>query len=184
MTYVRSMREDKIQMVPYDPSWAERFGEQADRLAVVLGNRLVQGIEHIGSTAVPGLCAKPIIDMLAVIDDVDAIRELTVELAAISWVRDPEPRDLPEERLSFCYPSRERRTHHLHVVSDRHPGWPGWVAFRDRLRRDDATREEYARLKRSLAMRFGDDPNERDRYRSGKAALITEITAEELQSPL
>lgn len=177
------MRADKIEMVPYDSSWVERFAERAEHLAAVLDGSLVRDIEHIGSTAVPGLCAKPIIDMLAVVDDVDAVRDLTAELAAISWVRDPEPRDLPEERLSFCFPSRERRTHHLHVVLDRHPGWRGWIAFRDRLRRDDELLEEYARLKRSLASRFGDDPNERDRYRSGKAELIAEITAEELRSP-
>lgn len=57
------------------------------------------------------------------------------------------------------------------------------LQIRDRLRHDYAILEEYATLKRSLASRFGDDPNERDRYRSGKAKLIAEITAEELQSP-
>lgn len=174
------MRRDPIEMLPYDRAWAEDFVRQADRLHPVLSPHLARNLEHIGSTAVPGLCAKPIIDMLAVVRHVDAVQGHQEDLATLSWIRDPEPRDVTEHRLSFCFPSRERRTHHLHVVSEDHPGWRGWIAFRDRLRRDGEAAAEYAELKRDLASTYGHDPNERDRYRSGKAGLIARMTAEEI----
>lgn len=168
-------------MASYDPAWLNQFAEQAAVLTDVLAERLIREIEHIGSTAVPGLCAKPIIDMLAVVDDIDAVEALTTVLAGLSWVRDPETRDATERRLSFCHPTRERRTHHLHVVLDGHGGWRGWLAFRDRLRCDAVVRSDYANLKQRLAAKFGKDPNDRERYRAGKAELIQRITSLELE---
>lgn len=70
-----SVRIDPIWMVPYDPVWARSFADQAGVVSGVLAEHLFAPVEHIGSTAVPGLCAKSIIDMLAVVDDTDAVRE-------------------------------------------------------------------------------------------------------------
>lgn len=130
------MRLDPIEMHPYDHGWVSDFNREADRLRAVIDPVLTVDLLHIGSTAVPGLCAKPIIDMLAVVHDVDAVREVEDELHDLSWIRDPKSRDATEGRLSYCYPSLERRTHHLHVVREDHASWRSWVPFRDRLRRD------------------------------------------------
>jgi GrpB-like predicted nucleotidyltransferase (UPF0157 family) len=79
--------------------------------------------------------------------------------------------------LSFCTPSIEWRTHHLHVVEEASGGWKGWLAFRDALRADPKLAAQYAALKREMADRYGQDPNQRDEYRNGKAAFITDVTA-------
>ena len=89
----------------------------------------------MGSTAVPGLPAKPIIDMLAVVDDIEtAPRSPEDLLGTTGWVHAPEPFDASERKLSFCFPDVARRTHHLHVVEERSGNWRGWLAFRDYLR--------------------------------------------------
>lgn len=176
---VARVRLDRIEIVEHDDAWATSFAEQSDRLTAAIGGRLVRDIEHIGSTSVAGLCAKPIVDMLAVVDNIDAIADLDEALQALSWLSAPEPDDPVQRRRSYCYPTREHRTHHLHVVEEDHPYWRGWLAFRNRLRRDAIAAAEYGALKRELATRFGSDPNERGRYRSGKAELIQHLTAEE-----
>ena len=170
------MRRDPIVMVDHDPAWAAAFARQRDRVTPALAPALVRPVEHIGSTAVPGLAAKPIIDMLAVVEDIDAVDLLVDALGAVGWVAAPEPGDEAGRRRSFCTPSVERRTHHLHVVEARAEGWPGWLAFRDRLRTEPAVAAEYEALKRRLANEAGADPNDRAAYRDGKAPFIRSVT--------
>lgn len=175
------MRLDPIVIVAYDHHWAENFECERVRLEAVLGPVLIRPIEHIGSTAVPGLSAKPIIDMLAVVTTIDdaAIRRHSMD--DLGWIHAPEPDDSAERRMSFCTPSKERRSHHLHVVEDRHPAWRGWLAFRDHLRAHGEVVAEYAELKRTLAVAHGCDPSERVAYRRGKAGFIRSITATALR---
>lgn len=139
---------------------------------------LVRRVEHIGSTAVPGLAAKPIIDMVAVVRDIDETRGAIDALREVGWLHAPEPSDAVNRRLSFCTPSLEWRTHHLHVVEETSAGWKGWLAFRDVLRVEPELAAEYGALKREMADRYGHDPNQRDEYRNGKAAFITHVTAQ------
>ena len=112
------VRRDPIRMFPYDPDWASRFERERVRLTPILQPYLVQPLEHIGSTSVPGLAAKPIIDMLAVVDDMSPVTSEEDSLQQIGWLLAPEAADDIERRLSFCTPSRELRTHHLHVVEE------------------------------------------------------------------
>jgi GrpB-like predicted nucleotidyltransferase (UPF0157 family) len=170
------MRRDPIVIVEYDDAWPSMFEVERARLAAVFAPALVRPIEHIGSTAVPGLAAKPIVDMLAVVDDIEGVGRLLPGIDEIGWVRAPEPNDEAQRRLSLCSPSVARRTHHLHVVEERSDGWRGWLAFRDGLRADPGAAAEYAALKRDLADRHGADPDERDAYRAGKADFIVEVT--------
>lgn len=163
------MRQDLITVVPYDASWPESFERQRAVLEPVLAGVLTGPIEHIGSTAVPGLAAKPIIDMLARVSDQLAVPALGDQLLA------PEPGDAEGRRSSWCRPSVEHRTHHLHVVEGDSTGWPTWLAFRDHLRRHPDRAAEYADLKLRLAAA---DPVDRVRYRAAKAPLIMAILAE------
>jgi GrpB-like predicted nucleotidyltransferase (UPF0157 family) len=153
------VRLDPIVMFPYDPGWAASFESQRRRIAALLAGWTTRAIEHMGSTAVPGLPAKPIIDMLAVVGAIDAAASPPDRLlGAAGWVH------------------AAWRTHHLHVVEESSGDWRGWLAFRDYLRSDADAVAEYAALKSRLAAAHGDDPNERDAYRHGKADFIANIT--------
>ena len=147
------MRLDPIVIVPYDPDWPASFARQQLVVETALGAALVRPVEHIGSTAVPGLAAKPIIDMLAVISNVDEFPQGALE--PYGWIHAPEPDDVEQRRLSYCLPSVEERTRHLHVVEESFASWQGWVAFRDYLRAHPDATEEYAALKAHLPMPTG-----------------------------
>ena len=110
------VRKNPIRMYPYDPDWAPSFERERLRLTPILQPFLVQPLEHIGSTSVPGLVAKPIVDMLAVVKDISPMIAEEESLRQIGWLLAPEPGDDIKRRLSFCTPSRELRTHHLHIV--------------------------------------------------------------------
>jgi GrpB-like predicted nucleotidyltransferase (UPF0157 family) len=170
------MRLDPIVIVPYDPAWATSFDVERDRVQGALADLLIRPVEHIGSTAVPGLAAKPIIDMLAVVADIDEAHGAIARLQGVGWIHAPEPTDGVDRSLSFCTPSIARRTHHLHVVEGASADWPGWLAFRDHLRTHPDVAVEYAALKIQLAARYGAEPNERDAYRSGKAGFVARMT--------
>ncbi len=169
-------------MCPHDPDWASSFQRERARLAPVLQPYLVLPLEHIGSTSVPGLVAKPIIDMLAVVGDISPVIAVEGFLRRLGWVLAPEPADQIERRLSFCTPSIERRTHHLHVVEESFSGWRGWLAFRDYLRANPTVAREYGELKTHLSIARGSDPNERDSYRAGKEDWVGTVTARALRT--
>jgi GrpB-like predicted nucleotidyltransferase (UPF0157 family) len=166
------VRRDPIVIQPHDPRWAQDFDVQRTALQQVLAGRLVAPVEHIGSTSVPGLPAKPIIDMVAVINDYAAFAPALPELDRIGWVHAPEPGDEDDRKWSVCFPSVEHRTHHLHVVEHGSGSWRDWLLFRDYLRTHVDAAERYATLKRELAAA---DRNDRPRYRAGKAPLIGEL---------
>ena len=98
-------------------------------------------------------------------------------MAAAGWLHAPEPYDSPESRLSFCFPSIEHRTHHLHVVEDASPDWRGSLAFRDRLRADYSVAREYASLKTGAGRRSTETtPTSATPTAAGKAAFILGVT--------
>jgi GrpB-like predicted nucleotidyltransferase (UPF0157 family) len=149
-------------VVPYDPAWPRLFEEERAVLEAVLGAWLEGGIHHIGSTAVPGLAAKPIIDMVAGVHDLDAARAAFAPLQALG------------------YQYREHRPEaHLFVKSDRgvhltQPGSDLWLerlAFRDALRSDTDLARAYAEWKREHASR---DPT-RDPYTADKRSFILPV---------
>ncbi|WP_205864549.1 GrpB family protein [Planctomonas sp. JC2975] len=159
---------DRIHIEDYDPAWPSLFHEQQQALADALCEVLVRPIEHIGSTSVPGLPAKPIIDMLAVVRRYEDVRPVLPILSDAGWRLAPEPGDEGARKYSLCFPSIERRTHHLHVVE---PAW-GWrdlLLYRDYLRAHPQAVAEYAILKRRLAAL---DDEDRPKYRAAKAPFI------------
>ncbi|MEV0718158.1 GrpB family protein [Asanoa sp. NPDC050611] len=165
-------RQDPIIVVPYDDGWPVSFAHERDRVEAALGDLLVGRVEHIGSTSVPGLAAKPIVDMSAVIGSYDQGAGVARALAAIDWVAAPEPGDVAQRKWSFCYPDTAWRTHHLHVWEAADPTWPGLLRFRDHLREHPAVAAEYARIKSDLA---ATDDRDRPKYRAGKAPFIEHV---------
>ena len=157
-----------IEIVPYDPKWPDRFeAEKAVLLDVFSSVRC--WIEHVGSTAVPGLGAKPIIDIMLGVDrlaDVER-RICDLETRGYEYIQRYES-EFPERRL-FAKPQQRPRHVHLHAVERSTAFWHSHVLFRDFLRRHVAVAQEYCALKKRLAAEFGDD---RDGYTNAKTAFI------------
>lgn len=164
-------RHDPIVITAYDPAWPDLFAREQVRIEQVLQPWLSATVEHIGSTSVPGLAAKPIIDMLGRVPAYvpEQTEAIAGALAAIGWIHAPEPADHIGRKWSFCFPDPAWRTHHLHLVEDG-SDWPILLAFRDHLRAHPEDAAEYARIKAELAAADGRD---RPRYRAGKAPFIT-----------
>jgi GrpB-like predicted nucleotidyltransferase (UPF0157 family) len=155
-----------------DKGWA-RLGEiEREQLLVVLAPWLVNGIEHIGSTAVPGLAAKPIIDLMASVTDPDlVVVEAAKGLEGGGRHYVPSELDGRTWRRFFVKPdpSGRKRVAHLHVIASRHPRWEEQLAFRDALRRDNALARRYEELKQILTHRRGGD---REAYAKSKVDFI------------
>ncbi|HEX3608242.1 MAG TPA: GrpB family protein [Solirubrobacterales bacterium] len=161
--------DEPIQLSSYDPSWPARFEEEQATLAAAIGKWAVGGIHHVGSTAVPGLAAKPIIDILAGVRDLDESRACFEPLAGLDYLYAPY---LSEEMHWFCKPHPSRRTHHLHLIPVDSKRYADEFAFRDRLRHDPKVAEEYVALKRRLADRFA---NDREAYTNAKSGFIRHV---------
>ncbi len=146
-----------IALSPYDPRWAVLFEHERARLEVALADWLVGPVEHIGSTSVPGLAAKPIIDMMA------PVRSLIEAAAAIEVVTTLGYRHglhRPEEAHYFFLPETDNwweRTHQLHLTEPTSLLWRRRIAFRDALRARADHRVRYDQLKRDLAQAHGAD---------------------------
>lgn len=163
------------EICPFDPGWRDSARAECTRLAAVLGPWLVDGVEHIGSTAVPGLPAKPVVDLMASVRDPDVVaREASAELAADGWCAVPPELDGRPWRRFFVKPDAPglRRVAHLHVLAAGHPRWDQQLAFRDALRRDPGLAARYAGLKRRLATRHADD---RESYTRAKSDFVAEV---------
>jgi GrpB-like predicted nucleotidyltransferase (UPF0157 family) len=135
-----------ITLVEYDPSWPELFEQEANRIRSVLGRKALQ-IEHVGSTSVPGLCAKPIIDMLLVVKDSADEPSYVPALEAAGYTMRIREADWFEHRL-FKGPDTDIN---LHVFSAGTSEIDRMLRFRDWLRSNESDREKYAQVKRSLA---------------------------------
>ncbi|MGH2974887.1 MAG: GrpB family protein, partial [Solirubrobacterales bacterium] len=148
------------------PEWRARFERERGALEDAIGRWIVGGVHHVGSTAVPGLEAKPIVDILVGVRDLDESRQCFKPLAQLGYMHAPY---LPTEMHWFCKPHPSRRTHHLHLVPAGSQRYRDELAFRDRLREDPVLADEYATLKRSLAGRFADD---REAYTDAKSDFV------------
>ncbi len=167
---------EEIAVVAYDADWPRRFEEEAARLRARLPGALLGRIEHFGSTAVPGLAAKPIVDMLVEVSSLEAARrEIVPLLEADGYDYFWRPLfDVDEPPYYAWFIRRDaagRRTHHIHMVEADSVLWER-LAFRDRLRASPETARRYAELKRELAARF---PGDRVAYTKGKTEFIAGV---------
>lgn len=163
-----------VTLLEYDPEWPNRFDREAIRIRSVLGNKALQ-IEHVGSTSVPGLCAKPIIDILLVV--IDSADETTyvpdLEKAGYTLrIREPE---WFEHRL-FKGPDTDIN---LHVFSEGASEVNRMLRFRDWLRSNNADRDKYASVKRNLAQRQW---RHVQHYADAKSSIVHEIMERQTRS--
>jgi GrpB-like predicted nucleotidyltransferase (UPF0157 family) len=173
-------RED-LAIVPYDPQWPEFFRREKEHLLRCLPNELIRRIEHFGSTAVPGLAAKPIVDILVEVTDLQATRtEITPCLMSQGYDyfwRPTHGDDGPPWYAWFIKrdSTSSTRTHHIHMVE--HDFTDHWdrLLFRDYLIEHPQIANEYQTLKTRLASRY---PNDRVAYTQRKTEFINRVTRE------
>lgn len=161
-----------VELMPYDPGWPAQAGRFASELAAVLAPWLLSPVEHVGSTAIPGLAAKPVIDVMALVgskDDTAAAAGPALE--GLRWMHVPPEADNRPWRQFFVRVSADgrHRLAHLHLMSAGAARWEEQLRFRDALRASRELRDEYAGLKTRLAAEFAHD---RERYSTAKASYI------------
>lgn len=161
-----------VEVVDADPAWPLLFAEEHRRLARALPAAVL--IEHVGSTSVAGLAAKPTIDILVVVAPAElpgaipVLRSLGYQYVPASFADDPDHAFLHRLR-------RGKRTHHLHLVSAASPLPDRYLLFRDYLRAHPDAAARYESVKRELAARY---PTDRDRYVVEKPTVVVELLAE------
>jgi GrpB-like predicted nucleotidyltransferase (UPF0157 family) len=173
----RVIREE-IALAPYDPEWPESFQRERDHLLSCFPGPLIRRIDHIGSTAVPGLAAKPIVDVLVEVVDLEMARaqivpELEAQGCDYFWRPLRGDHGPPFYAWFIRRDAAGVRTHHIHMGDGTVLELWDSLLFRDYLIEYDASAREYEALKRGLASEF---PNDRARYTQGKAEFVTEIT--------
>lgn len=158
-----------IVIVQYDPRWPAMFERESERIQAALGDRAL-AIQHIGSTAVAGLAAKPIIDILVGVRHTADLDGCIGPLTRFGYIYDTFP-EFPDRRF-FRDGPMGAGPHHVHCARYRSDFWEDKVLFRDWLRTGPEAANEYLMLKLDLAGRFGQDRESHERYTDGKNAFI------------
>lgn len=157
----------KIEVIAYDPDWPIRFSEESEVIRSILGNELI-AIHHIGSTAIPGIYAKPIIDILPVVREIEHVDNYNPRFVVEGY----EPMGefgLPGRR--YFKKGGDNRTHHLHIYQVDNPEIDRHLAFRDYMIAHPEEALVYANLKRDLAEKYSTDI---DAYCDGKDEFVKE----------
>ncbi len=169
---------ESFDLADYDPNWPVMFRQESDLLAEALGECVVD-IKHVGSTSVPGLRAKPIIDILVAVESFDPVEEYIRKLAPLGYHHHSHDDD--DERLFFW--KGVPRTHHLHVVEYATWEHQRHIIFRDYLRAHPDIAQWYEQIKQELSIAF---KHNRPAYTKGKTAFIKSImtrAVEEIVDP-
>jgi GrpB-like predicted nucleotidyltransferase (UPF0157 family) len=178
---IRRLTAEDVAIAEYDPRWPDMFREEKAHLLSCCPNGLIRRVEHFGSTAVPGLAAKPIVDMLVEVSDLEATRTQIAPLLEAQgyeclW-RPTHGDDGPPFYAWFIKRNRPCgvRTHHIHMVEAHFTEQWTSLLFRDYLIEHPEIAQEYEALKRRLATEF---PKDRVAYTRGKTEFISRITSE------
>src|SRR6516162_305328 len=176
---IRRVLHEDVALAPHDRQWAEMFLQERDHLRSCLPAALLGRIEHFGSTAVPGLAAKPIVDMLVEVTDLEAARTQIVPILETKgydyfW-RPTHGEDGPPYYAWFIKRNSSTgvRTHHIHMVEQQFTEYWDRLLFRDYLIDYPEVAREYGALKERLASAF---PNDRVAYTRGKTEFVTDVT--------
>lgn len=168
---MKNEEDDVVRIVEYDPGWAEKF-EQEKRLLLQELRTDIRQIEHIGSTSVPGLAAKPIVDILVGLQQLIPTSDQICCLEQLDYVYEGQILNIPEH---YFLRKGMPRTFHLHIAQPGSAFWQRQILFRDFLRAHPDQAKEYAGLKRSLAIQFRHD---RKTYAACKTPLIEALLSQ------
>jgi GrpB-like predicted nucleotidyltransferase (UPF0157 family) len=163
-----------VVVVPYDPEWSRRFEAERELLESVLAQWLDGGVHHVGSTAIPGISAKPLIDMIAGVRDFEEARAAFEPLRAVSYLHTPHRPGIAHH-FSKPSPLLPETEYGLHLTEPGSDLWRERLAFRDALRNDPALATEYEALKVRLA---GEHRHDLRAYTAGKRDFVTRVLGE------
>jgi GrpB-like predicted nucleotidyltransferase (UPF0157 family) len=171
---VLGLEKSEVRLLPYDPSWAVLGAQECDAVRILLGDVAVQ-VTHAGSTAVPGIDAKPILDIVAAVGDRVPIDDVVAGLCATGdYTYEGDQGD--DGGLLFVRGTGTFRTVHVHVVGTGSQAWLDYRRFHALLVNDAGARQRYQSVKRELAQQF---PGDRPAYTRAKGAVIRELLADE-----
>jgi len=161
-----------VEVHPPDPAWQEAGERERKALEKSLARWLIAPAEHVGSTAVPGLAAKPILDLQAAVADLGLAPLIVETLAPVGWHYVAPELDQRPWRRFFVKVAGDRRVAHLHVMAAHTARWEEQLAFRDALRADPDLVQAYAALKRDLAVQHTAD---RESYSAAKSDFVRAV---------
>jgi GrpB-like predicted nucleotidyltransferase (UPF0157 family) len=171
MAYDEKITDERVRIVSYDPAWPHRFDQEKPLLEDSIGPWVTGGIHHVGSTAVVGLAAKSVVDILVGVKDLPSSRDCIEVLAQLEYRYAPYRNDVMHW---FCKPDPGHRTHHLHLVPTGSRRYRAELVFRDALRASHELAGEYAGLKQRLAAEHADN---RASYTEAKQDFIANVLA-------
>ena len=164
------VEKGSVLLVPYNEAWPELFQIEKELLQSIFKSIEKEDIQHIGSTAVPNLYAKPILDIAIRVNNIEGLNEEVSRLNALQYAE--KVGRLPGQQRVFVKSKNNIVTHHLHLIEHGNPKWEEKINFRDLLRMDDNQRLRYQELKDKLFKKY---KHERRKYTDGKADFIQEI---------
>ena len=159
---------EEVKLHPFDPTWPSMFAAERQRLLSLLPGVFLQ-VEHIGSTAVPGMLSKPVIDLLAGVGSMASAKCIAGRICASGYTTSIEFNESLVDRMWFMRWAEGHRTHHLHLVVQDGNVWHEHIAFRDAVRSSPSLAARYAAVKQQLAAMHATD---REAYTNAKAEFI------------
>lgn len=164
-----ALKRGTVELKNYDPNWVKEYEEEAKLLKKVLGDRIIE-IHHIGSTSIPGLMAKPVIDIIIVLKSLDNIEEIENLLKDYDYEnRGPQG---VEDRMFFAKGSEDARTHYIHFTTPNSETYYNQIYFKKYLIEHPEYLKKYCDLKQDLALKY---PEERKKYTAGKNEFISNV---------
>jgi GrpB-like predicted nucleotidyltransferase (UPF0157 family) len=163
------LKRGSVKLENYNEMWKKIFEEESKLISSTINEFLID-IQHTGSTAIPGMAAKPIIDIAVAIDSLSNIEKIIQFLQEVGYHYRGE-QGISGRHL-FAKGDEENRTHYLHIMEKNHPEWKNHILFRDYLKSNPKVAKEYERIKRELAKKYESD---RGKYTEGKSKFIQKI---------
>ncbi len=170
-----SWATEPVALSSAQPDWPEQAATLRTSLLQQLAPWHITELHHVGSTAVPGLAAKPILDLMAATEDLGQAAEIAATLARTGWHYVPPELDGRPWRRFFVHVVGNHRHAHLQLMQPSTPRWQQQLDFRDRLRQSPVLRRQYQELKVQLASTYHDD---REAYSQAKTAFVTKVVTE------
>ncbi len=181
MTEEESLRQairEQVRIVSYDPKWPQKYEVERARLLALFPEAFL-ALEHVGSTAVPGMAAKPIVDMIGGVRSLEEADALLPALCQNGYSTSAEFNATLIGQRWLMRHAGGHRTHHLHLIVHEAPEWRRKITFRDALRSNPDVARRYQELKANLAEAIGSD---REAYTSAKTQFVEEIIRSSLES--
>ena len=166
---MNGLKRGTVTLIQHKEEWSKIFNKDKNIILQILRNS-VADIQHVGSTAIPGISAKPIIDILVGLKHISEAERFISEFEEKSY--EFRPNASTQDRLLFIKGGENFRTHHIHVVQYDTNEWNRMIRFRDYLRENPNVAMEYKNLKEELAVKF---PNNREEYTKGKESFVKKI---------